>query len=302
MNKTKMKRTLLMLFLLVAATTSSCQIINESFFGIKFGSSSEQVKAKLDSLNVKYMQNEKHTLYVENVVYSDYKYDFISIDFSNDKFNEIKFMTSLSPGLSTEERYVNMIYMLQSAYGNPTIKKNNTIGYIDNENICTYGHYLNKKDVCYDDILKFKHFDISHSPEDAITLQLTKIYSDIIPRLLSTESPDDSIGLGYMSSGYRCIRNQMIKAEEKHPLNGPFLNYNHWIFLKDWTSIGYSINDISVISDTSAIASITIKNLSSSKTATLLLLKDLGKWSIDDFVIDGTSEKKTMSKFVNQYK
>ena len=298
----KKKRIRLMLCFLFVTTASFCQFIDKSFFGIEFGSSLATVRAKLDSLNVEFIQNEKHTLFVNNVLYSGYKYDFISINFSNDKFNEIRFMTSLLPGLSTEERYANMIYMLQSAYGEPTFKKSHIIGYIDNENICTYGHFLNEAEVCYDDMLKFKHFDVLHIPDEAIELQLTRIYSDVIPCLLSTENPDDSIGLKYMSNGYKGIREEFKKTEETYPIKGHALDYNHWIIMKDWTSIGYLIDNISVISDTTAIANITIQNQSSSKTATLILLKYIDRWFVDDFIIDGTSEKKTMSEFINQYK
>lgn len=292
------RRAALLLCLTFAVTQGFCQMINETFFGIKFGSSSVYAKAKFDSLGVKYVENEKGTLYVKGVVFADYKYDFISMDFSEDKFNEIRFMVSLTPDISATERYQNIIDMLHSAYGEPVIKKNNTIGYIDRENICTYGHFFNDKDVCYDDMLKFKHFDVDHSPKDAITLQLTRIYSDVLDRLLSVPNPADSIGMEYMSSEYKTIRQKVAAVEISQPQRARALDYNHWIIINDWSSIKYTIDDISVTSDTVAIARVTIKNKGLAKTVSLSLVFESGNWFVDDFVINGYSEKRILEEYV----
>ena len=69
-----------------------------------------------------------------------------SYGFSEDKFNEIWFMVSLTPDISAYGDIRISLICLSKLMENLVIKKNNTIGYIDRENICTYGHFFNDKD------------------------------------------------------------------------------------------------------------------------------------------------------------
>jgi hypothetical protein len=298
MIKDKLKRAALLSLLIFVAAKGFSNIIDETFFGITFGCSSADVKSILESKGCKCYDNGHGIIYIENVIFDDYKYDLVSFGFSNDKFNEIKFMADVVPDISATERSETIKYNLEAAYGKPKIIKDNTIGFIDNENICTYGHFLNEKDICYNDLLKFKHFDVVNSPKDGVTLRLTYIYSDVIYRLLSVQNPADSIGIEYMSSEYRNIYQQMNQVQQSHPQNKRALDYNHWIIMKDWSSIGYKIESISIASASNATAQIKIRNKNISRVATLSLVLESGKWFVDDFTINGISEKETLKDYI----
>ncbi len=88
----------------------------------------------------------------------------------------------------------------------------------------------------------------------------------------------------FCSKEYYEIYRQTLKADERLSEQGyiGFFDHDHWIKAQDWGELSYEIKDVRIISQDKAQAKVVIKNLGHKKEYGIGLVKENGKWKIDD--------------------
>ncbi len=136
--------------------------------------------------------------------------------------------------------------------------------------------------------------------------QLNKIYSDVFGwydraaddiSLMDRQPNFDSL---YLSSSYLALKQQVEKADSADVAEGMigFFDSDHWICGQDVADPSYVIKSVEE-NDGKGSAKIQIKNCNTTTELKITLVLEKGNWKIDDFVLNGRSEKESMKRYVD---
>ncbi len=136
--------------------------------------------------------------------------------------------------------------------------------------------------------------------------QLNKIYSDVFGwydraaddiALMDRQPNFDSL---YLSSSYLSLKQQVEKVDSADGAEGMigFFDSDHWICGQDVADPSYVIKSVEE-NDGKGSAKIQIKNCGTTTELKVTLVLEKSNWKIDDFVLDGRSEKESMKRYVH---
>ncbi len=88
----------------------------------------------------------------------------------------------------------------------------------------------------------------------------------------------------FCSKEYNEIYAQTLKKDSSLAEQGyiGFFDADHWLNAQDWGNVSYSIKGVELTSQDRARAKVVIKNLGQMREVEIGLVKEEGKWKIDD--------------------
>ena len=106
----------------------------------------------------------------------------------------------------------------------------------------------------------------------------------------------------FCSQSWKDEEEKVYTAENRHPGEIGFLDYDIWVQGQDWDSISFNRVRIDrILSATRAIVTLAVHN-ERDRSVRLAMVKEQGQWMIDDFFDDFTPEgvKKKMTDYINE--
>ncbi len=136
--------------------------------------------------------------------------------------------------------------------------------------------------------------------------QLRAVYTDVFAWYgraekdisLINEMPDfDAL---YLSSSYLSLKKQVERMDSAEVADGMigFFDSDHWICGQDFSDLGFTIKSVKPAGEEKYRAEVQVKNCNMLIDLELPLICENGKWKIDDFITDGSSEKESMKEYI----
>lgn len=112
---------------------------------------------------------------------------------------------------------------------------------------------------------------------------LNAIYSEVIGEY-NAGKEEKNYEKRFCSKEYNEIYAQTLKKDDALAEQGciGFFDADHWLNAQDWGNVSYSIRGVKLISQDKARAKVVIKNLGQCQEVEIGLVKEEGKWKIDD--------------------
>lgn len=131
--------------------------------------------------------------------------------------------------------------------------------------------------------------------------RVTFIYQNMFKLYVSDQDNSDTgVGLQYMSSGYLKLWNKISRIDARNPGDIGFFDSDHWIQGQDWCSPKFEVGPVTIVVKNKAKAVVWIKDCGSNATKVVLsLVFERQNWFIDDFIVQGSSEKRSMLDYIN---
>ncbi len=106
----------------------------------------------------------------------------------------------------------------------------------------------------------------------------------------------------YMSADYTKVLRQVTVKDKDCENKGlvGFFDYDHWVCAQDFQGLSMEIVKLSGSTPGVRHADVDITNLGKKKRIGIDLVYEGGLWKIDDFHVDGTSEKKRMHEYLDE--
>ena len=151
--------------------------------------------------------------------------------------------------------------------------------------------------------------DVQHT-ETYIRSRIDSIYSDIKGLIRNDDYMGSNHDSLYCSAAYNTLLQQGIQLSEENGFDGYFLGYDHWVVGQDFSpEWDYTIQTIHDITDTTAVAEVTVKNCDEHRVQ-LDLVFEHGNWFVDDFHFpehhenskEGYSERAEMLSIMQYYR
>ncbi len=103
----------------------------------------------------------------------------------------------------------------------------------------------------------------------------------------------------YMSSSYNDILKNVRKLDDKLAADGyvGFFESDHWVGGQDFQEIKAKVN-AGVMKGDRYCTTVSVKNLGESHEVGVEMVKENGKWLIDDMLFSGVSEKSSMQRYL----
>lgn len=103
----------------------------------------------------------------------------------------------------------------------------------------------------------------------------------------------------YMSSSYNDILKNVRKLDDKLAADGyvGFFESDHWVCGQDFQEIKAKVN-AGVMKGDRYCTTVSVKNLGESHEVGVEMVKENGKWLIDDMLFSGVSEKSSMQRYL----
>ncbi len=104
----------------------------------------------------------------------------------------------------------------------------------------------------------------------------------------------------YMSADYLNVLHEVEEIDKDCEAEGMigFFDYDHWVCGQDFRNLSMNIITMSGTNPGKCHAEVDITNLGVKNRVGIDLVMENGKWKIDDFYTDGTSEKARMKEYV----
>lgn len=129
-------------------STSTTQIINDTFYGVKLGCSYNSAIATLSNKGIKYY-SQNNEIIVLGVNFSGYDFEGLTYEFNAIGCYRVRFITTSSDAITNMEQYANFIDMANKAYGSPFTTEENKQGYKDNKTVCVIRRFFRSEDYLY---------------------------------------------------------------------------------------------------------------------------------------------------------
>lgn len=103
----------------------------------------------------------------------------------------------------------------------------------------------------------------------------------------------------YMSTSYNSILKRVRKIDDKLAADGylGFFESDHWVCGQDFQDIAAKVNE-GVMKGGRYCATVSVINLGESHEVGVEMVKENGKWLIDDMLFSGVSEKNSMQRYL----
>ena len=103
----------------------------------------------------------------------------------------------------------------------------------------------------------------------------------------------------YMSSSYNDILKKVRKLDDKLAADGyvGFFESDHWVCGQDFQDIKAKVKE-GVMKGDRYCTTVSVKNLGESHEVAVEMVKENGKWLIDDMLFSGVSEKNSMQRYL----
>ncbi len=104
----------------------------------------------------------------------------------------------------------------------------------------------------------------------------------------------------YMSADYKKVLREVEAIDKDCEADGMigFFDYDHWVDGQDFKNLSLDIMSLSGAASGKCRAEVVITNLGVKKRVGIDMVLENGKWKIDDFCTDGSSEKARMREYV----
>ncbi len=114
---------------------------------------------------------------------------------------------------------------------------------------------------------------------------------------LLSKSPD--FEARYMSSSYNDILRKVRKLDNKLAADGylGFFESDHWVCGQDFQNIKATVN-VGVMKADKYSTTVSVINLGEKHEVGVEMVKEKGKWLIDDMLFSGVSEKSSMQRYL----
>lgn len=149
---------------------------------------------------------------------------------------------------------------------------------------------------------------VADNQEQTAEVRLQAIYADVFGWYAKAEkSPEvlqqmPDFDEQYMSAGYKDALHKVQAVDKQAEADGEigFLDSDHWIQGQDFQNLKMSVIGVKPDGNDRCKADVDITNCGTTKRIAVVLVKENGQWMIDDFVVDGQSEKTQMLEYVKQ--
>jgi len=132
--------------------------------------------------------------------------------------------------------------------------------------------------------------------EKVIKNRVDQIYKDVLSNYSQDISDSRALDAKYLSSAFKKdIKKAKIRQKQLDDEMGP-VDLDHWVAAQDYDRLSFNTGSI-VVQDKGYKVKIHINNGGSKQTITLILIKEMGSWVINDFIIEGQSERKTLQEY-----
>ena len=143
-----------------------------------------------------------------------------------------------------------------------------------------------------------------------VAARITAIYDEVFGSYRAqTENAwpvEDFDREGFLSKDYLRLQAQVLRADSLAGELG-FFDYDHWIQAQDWGSdLAMQLVGTEMQSDSTALCHIIVLNCGYKTPFTIAMVKEDGRWLIDDFINDPaddlsvSSEKEQMKEYLKQ--
>lgn len=134
---------------------------------------------------------------------------------------------------------------------------------------------------------------------------LQKIYSDVFAWYTKAEYDNSLLGKApdfealYMSSAYNNTLKNVRKIDNKLAEDGliGFFDSDHWVCGQDFENLKFEIKKGKIESGT-FVTSVTVWNMGAKNDVGIKMVYENGKWLIDDMILNGNSERKSMQRYI----
>ena len=140
----------------------------------------------------------------------------------------------------------------------------------------------------------------------AVKSRLEAIYTDVFGWYTEAESNNDIEGQKpnfddkYMSDGYRSLIHKVEKHDEAILAQGEigFFDSDHWVCGQDYGNLSMKVRSGKLTGKDRYEARVDIHNLGNVEKITIILVYEHGQWMIDDLLVSGQSERKSMTEYL----
>lgn len=133
----------------------------------------------------------------------------------------------------------------------------------------------------------------AQNPADVIRVRVSKIYTEAFDSLLHHSYINDSL---YMSAEYNRLNDEAAKLTQDGELG--WYDCDHWVQGQDYDHPAFRILSVKVLSKTKSIVIVEVTNMGERVNVMLPMIKENGRWMIDDFIGICGSEKAMMSDYI----
>ncbi len=106
----------------------------------------------------------------------------------------------------------------------------------------------------------------------------------------------------YMSADYNAVYRRVCAADSvdaEHGVVG-FFDYDHWVCGQDFQGLSAEVRNVSPCGDGKLFAKVAVTNCGTVTLVGVSLVREGGRWKIDDFLTEGKSEKARMSQYLKE--
>ncbi len=147
--------------------------------------------------------------------------------------------------------------------------------------------------------------ELEKSEIEEATKSLKTIYAQVFAWYTKAEkdisllSKNPNFEARYMSSSYNGIFKKVRKMDEKLATDGylGFFESDHWVCGQDFQNVKAKVNE-GVMKGDRYCTNVSVINLGETHEVGVKMVKENGKWLIDDMVFSGVSEKNSMQLYL----
>ena len=143
------------------------------------------------------------------------------------------------------------------------------------------------------------------SAEDYTVKQVTARVSSIYNKIFLDYNHGHENGTAYdkmyCTNAYNKVCRKIDEATSKSPGEVIGIDYDHWVQAQDYENLSYKILSVYIVSPSTTMVNVEITNTGIKTNVTLKMVYEHDNWYIDDFIVDGNSEVKTLREEL-QYK